>query len=51
VYADATAPDGRELELVLHIGGGRLRELEVWAGTWGGDPRTELPPPETVRLR
>jgi hypothetical protein len=50
ISADAKAPDGRAVEVILHISGGRLVELEIWAGTFGGDPRTELPDPATVRL-
>jgi hypothetical protein len=48
ITADAVAPDGREIEVILHVMGGQLQELEVWAGTWGGDPRTELPDVATL---
>jgi hypothetical protein len=48
--ADATAPDGRALDVILHITGGQVVELEIWAGTFGGDPRTDLPDPATLRL-
>jgi hypothetical protein len=41
--ADATSSDGRALEVILHVLAGRLVELEIWAGSFGGDPRTELP--------
>ena len=41
--ARASSPDGRELDVILHIVAGRLVELEIWAGAFGGDPRIELP--------
>jgi hypothetical protein len=50
VSAEGRSPDGRELDVVLHIVGGRLCELEVWAGTFGGDPRTELPDASTLKF-
>ncbi len=50
IGADAVAPDGRAVDVILHASGGELVELEVWAGTFGGDPRTELPNPATLRL-
>jgi hypothetical protein len=50
IAADAEAPDGRTLDVILHVTGGKLVELEVWAGTFGGDPRTDLPNPATLRL-
>jgi hypothetical protein len=50
IAAEAKAPDGRALDVILHISGGELVELEVWAGTFGGDPRTDLPDPATLRL-
>ena len=46
----ATAPDGRCVQVNLHILGGRLFELEIWAGWLGGDPSTELPDPSTLRV-
>jgi hypothetical protein len=49
IAATAVAPDGRELDVNLHLVYRRLEELEVWAGTWGGDPATELPDPATLR--
>jgi hypothetical protein len=48
ITADAVAPDGRAIEVILHVTLGQLQELEVWAGTWGGDPRTELPDVATL---
>lgn len=50
ISADAVAPDGRPLDVILHVSGGELVELEVWAGTFGGDPRTDLPDAATLRL-
>jgi hypothetical protein len=50
IVAEATAPDGFALDVILHISGGELVELEVWAGSFGGDPRTDLPDPSTLRL-
>jgi hypothetical protein len=49
IEAEATRPDGRELNVILHVLGGRLFELEVWAGMYGGDPVTELPAVTTMR--
>lgn len=48
----ATARDaaGREVDVILHVVEGRIEELEVWAGTWGGDPRTALPDPAALRF-
>jgi hypothetical protein len=40
---------GREVEVTLHLVHGRLHELEVWAGTYRGDPVTDLPKPQTIR--
>src|SRR5438067_11741044 len=50
VTAYATNRKGREVEITLHIVFGRLEELEIWAGTFGGDPRTEVPSPESLRF-
>jgi hypothetical protein len=38
-----------ELQVTLHIGLGRLVELEIWAGVWGADPRTTLPSVDTLQ--
>jgi hypothetical protein len=46
----ATGPDGRCIQVNLHVLGGRLFELEIWAGSLGGDPSTELPDPSTLRM-
>ena len=45
----AVAPDGREVDVTLHVVDGRIEELEVWAATFGGDPRSELPVPGALR--
>jgi hypothetical protein len=50
IVAEATASDGRALDVILHVSGGELIELEVWGGTFGGDPRTDLPDPATLHL-
>jgi hypothetical protein len=50
ISAEGRSPDARELDVVLHILGGRLGELEVWAGTFGGDPRTDLPEASTLEF-
>ena len=41
---------GTDVEVILHVGDGRARELEIWTGTWGAPPQTELPPLESLRL-
>jgi hypothetical protein len=46
--ARATSPDGREVNVILHVIAGRLVELEIWAGMYGGDRRTELPDVSTL---
>jgi hypothetical protein len=46
--ARATSPDGREVDVILHVIAGRLVGLEVWAGMYGDDPRTELPDISTL---
>ena len=46
---DRTSDVLRELDVILHVIAGRLVELEIWAGTFGGDPRTELPDAGTLR--
>ena len=43
--------EGREVEVTLHVVFGRLEELEVWAGTYGGEVRTALPSPESLRRK
>jgi hypothetical protein len=50
IEAEAMSPDGRELSVILHVLAGRLFELEVWAGTYGGDPVTGLPDGTTMRF-
>jgi hypothetical protein len=50
IEAEATGPDGRPLDVILHILGGRLFELEVWAGMYGRDPATELPNTDTLHF-
>jgi len=46
--AEATGPDGRALDVIVHVIAGRLVEFEIWAGGFGGDPRTELPDVSTL---
>ena len=48
ITAEGTAPDGRAVDVILHVIAGRIVELEIWAGTFGGDPRTELPDAATL---
>jgi hypothetical protein len=50
IEAEATSPDRRELNVILHVPGGRLFELEVWAGMYDGAPVTELPDVSTMRF-
>lgn len=40
---------GQEVEVILHVVLGLAEELELWAGTWGGDVRTDLPAVDTLR--
>ncbi len=49
--AEARSPDGRRLDVTLHVVAGRLTELEIWAATFGGDVRTGLPRVETLGMR
>lgn len=51
IVADGVTPDGRPVEVVLHILNQKLYELEVWAGTWGDSPQTQLPGAATLKLR
>jgi hypothetical protein len=48
ITAEGVAPDGRAVDVILHVIAGRVIELEIWAGTFGGDPRTDLPDPATL---
>ncbi len=58
--ADAVAPGvrivaahavvgGRSVDVNLHVVDGRMEELEVWAGSFGDDPRIGLPDPGSLR--
>jgi hypothetical protein len=50
ITAEGAAPDGRAVDVILHVIAGRIVELEIWAGTFGGDPRTDLPEPATLNF-
>jgi hypothetical protein len=50
IVGEARTPDGRAVDVVLHVLLGAISELEIWAGGLGGDPRVELPSVETVHL-
>ena len=43
VSAWAANEAGGEVEVTLHVLLGRVKELEVWAGTLGGDTRVQIP--------
>ena len=49
VTAWATNAEGREVQVTAHVVLGRLAELEVWAGWDGGEVRTALPSPGSLR--
>jgi hypothetical protein len=40
---------GGDVDVILHVGAGRVIELEVWAATYGGSPATDLPEITTLR--
>jgi hypothetical protein len=44
-YVKAVGPNraGLDVDVILHVGDGVIHELEIWAGTWGDPPQTDLP--------
>lgn len=43
--------NGNELDVILHVAGGALFELEVWAGSFGSERHAAPPDPDRVTLR
>jgi hypothetical protein len=43
VKASGANRAGVQVDVILHVGRGLINELEIWAGTWGDPPETDLP--------